>query len=63
MDLENPYRYLEVPCRVVEITEMGADSHIDALAKKYMGVDRYRCTSRAYDVIYKIEPLQFSSMG
>jgi len=64
MDPENPYRYLEVRGRVVEITEMGADSHIDALAKKYMGVDRYPLHQPGVRrVIYKIEPLQFSSMG
>ena len=40
-DPENPYRYLQVKGRVVEMTEKGADAHIDALAKKYLGVDRY----------------------
>ena len=63
MDLENPYRYLEVRGRVVEITEMGADSHIDALAKKYMGVDRYLLHQPGVRRHLKIEPLQFSSMG
>src|SRR4249920_2522266 len=28
-DTENPYRYLEVRGRVVEITETGASAHID----------------------------------
>ena len=40
-DPDNPYRYLEVRGRVVEITEEGADGHIDSLAKKYLGVDKY----------------------
>ncbi len=64
IDPDNPYRYLEVRGRVVEITEMGAESHIDALAKKYMGVDRYPFHQPDVQrVIYKIEPLAFSSMG
>src|ERR1017187_2996102 len=40
-DPENPYRYLEVRGRVVEITESGADAHINRLAKKYLGKDVY----------------------
>jgi PPOX class probable F420-dependent enzyme len=39
-DPENPYRYLAIRGEVVEITENGADAHIDALAKKYLGKDR-----------------------
>ena len=41
VDPENPYRYLEIRGRVVEITEEGADEHIDKMAKKYLGVDKY----------------------
>ena len=64
LDPDNPYRYLEVRGRVVEITETGADSHIDALARKYMGVDIYPFHQAGVKrVIYKIEPLKFSSMG
>ena len=40
-DPDNPYRYVQVRGRVVEATERGADAHIDALAKKYIGQDRY----------------------
>ncbi|HTD09197.1 MAG TPA: PPOX class F420-dependent oxidoreductase [Solirubrobacteraceae bacterium] len=39
--MENPYEYLEVRGRVAERTHDGADQHIDAMAKKYMGVDEY----------------------
>jgi PPOX class probable F420-dependent enzyme len=38
---ENPYRYVEVRGHVIEFTHHGADAHIDALAKKYLGVDDY----------------------
>ena len=40
-DPDNPYRYLEVRGRVIEITEKGADEHINKLAKRYLGVDLY----------------------
>ena len=37
IDPDNPYRYLEVRGRVAERTLEGADQHIDAMAKKYIG--------------------------
>ena len=37
----NPYEWVSVTGRVVEDTHDGADEHIDALAKKYLGVDEY----------------------
>src|SRR4051794_7367575 len=40
-NLENPYEYAEIRGRVEEATHEGADEHIDALAKKYLGADRY----------------------
>jgi PPOX class probable F420-dependent enzyme len=63
-DPENPFRYLEVRGRVVEITEAGASEHIDALAKKYTGVDEYSGREPGeVRVMYKIEPLRVSFMG
>lgn len=57
MDPENPYRYLEIRGRVVEITEQGADAHIDFLAKKYLGVDQYPYRQAGeVRVIYKVKP-------
>ena len=40
-DPENPYRYLGIQGRVVEMTEKGGDAHIDKMAKKYLGKDSY----------------------
>jgi len=40
-DPENPYRYLGVQGRVIEMTEQGGDAHIDKMAKKYLGKDSY----------------------
>ncbi|WP_161954121.1 hypothetical protein [Candidatus Methylomirabilis limnetica] len=57
-------RYLGVRGRVVEITEDGADAHIDLLAEKYLGLDSY--PHRRVDevrVLYKIQPERLSPMG
>ena len=64
MDPENAYRYFAVRGRVVEITEQGADAHIDSLAKKYLGTDTYpRRAPGEIRVIYKILPERVSSMS
>jgi PPOX class probable F420-dependent enzyme len=63
-DPENPYRYLAVRGRVAEITETGADAHIDSLAKKYLGEDRYPHRKPGeVRVIYRIRPERVSTMG
>jgi hypothetical protein len=36
-DPREPLRYLEIRGRVVEMTEVGAAEHLDALASKYAG--------------------------
>ena len=40
-DETNPYEYVEVRGRVAEDTHEGADDHINAMAKKYIGQDEY----------------------
>jgi PPOX class probable F420-dependent enzyme len=62
-DPDNPYRYLQVRGRVKHMTEQGADAHIDALAKKYLGQDKYPYR-RPGEVrqIYEIEPLHAQTM-
>jgi PPOX class probable F420-dependent enzyme len=63
-DPANPYRYLEVRGRVVEITENGADDHINKLSQKYLGKPVYPFRQPGeVRVIYKIEPQKVSSMG
>jgi PPOX class probable F420-dependent enzyme len=63
-DPDNPYRHVTIRGRVVDITEQGADEHIDKLAKKYMGVDRYGNRAPGeVRVIYKIQPEHSFSMG
>jgi PPOX class probable F420-dependent enzyme len=64
IDPENPYRYIEIRGRVVEIAEQGADDHIDKMAKKYLGADKYPYRQPTeVRVIYKIEPERVSPMG
>jgi PPOX class probable F420-dependent enzyme len=41
MDPDDSYRYIHIRGTVVEITEDGAREHIDLLAKKYLGEDKY----------------------
>jgi PPOX class probable F420-dependent enzyme len=64
IDPDNPYRYLQIKGRVAEVTEAGADAHIDSLAKKYTGQDRY-ANRRPGEVrvIFKILPDRVQTMG
>jgi PPOX class probable F420-dependent enzyme len=64
MDPDNPYRYVQLRGRVSEVTESGADAHIDSLAKKYMGVDKYPYRRPGeVRVIFKIRPERVQAMG
>jgi PPOX class probable F420-dependent enzyme len=64
MDPDNPYRYVQIRGRVVEMTEQGADAHIDALAKKYLGQDRYpNRRPGEVRIMVKIAPEHVQGMG
>jgi PPOX class probable F420-dependent enzyme len=64
LDPDNPYRHLSIRGKVVEITEKGADDHIDKLTKKYTGQDKYPYRGPGeVRVIYKIEPQHTHTMG
>ena len=41
VDRNNPYNMVTIQGNVVEQTTEGADKHIDKMAKKYLGVDKY----------------------
>jgi len=64
MDPDNGYRYIQVRGRVKRMTEEGGDAHIDSLAKKYLGQDKYPYAN-PQDVrqIYEIEPAAANTMG
>ncbi len=62
-DPDNPYSYVAIRGKVEERTTEGADEHIDLLAKKYLGMDKYPYrTSEEIRVIYRIKPLKVSGM-
>jgi PPOX class probable F420-dependent enzyme len=53
----NPYQYMEIRGRVAEVTTDGAAAHIDKMAKKYLGQDKYPYNQPDdVRVIFKIEP-------
>ena len=63
-DPDNPYRYLAIRGRAEEVTEAGADAHIDKMAKKYLGADSYPFRQPGEQrVIYKIIPEHVNTMG
>ncbi len=64
LDPDNSYRYMQIRGKVVDVTENGADEHIDSLAKKYLGQDKYpfRQPGEAR-VIYKISVERVTTMG
>jgi PPOX class probable F420-dependent enzyme len=64
MDPDNPYRYAQVRGRVRRAVEEGASAHIDGLAKKYIGKDRYPWARPGeVRVMFEIEPLAVQTMG
>jgi PPOX class probable F420-dependent enzyme len=61
---ENPYRYLQIRGKVVKVTEEGAAAHIDSLAKKYLGVDKYpHAQPGEVRISAIIEPTSAQAMG
>ena len=65
VDPENPFRWLEVRGKVVDISEAGADEHIDELSELYLQQKPYPFREAGeVRVIYRIEPervIAFSS--
>lgn len=63
VDKDNPYRYIGVQGKVVEITEKGAVDHIHKLSHKYTGRDYGNLSANETRVIYKIAPEEVWTMG
>lgn len=63
IDPDNPYRHIAIRGSVSNITEQGADAHIDALSRKYIGKDYPFRSPGEVRVIYEIEPTSVSTMG
>jgi PPOX class probable F420-dependent enzyme len=64
VDPDNPYRHMDIRGKVVEITQSGADDHINKLSQKYLGnpVYPYRQPGEVR-VLYKVEPEKVGTMG
>jgi len=63
IDQQEPYNMATVRGRVVEVTYEGADDHIDKMAKKYLGQDKYPFRSPGERrVILRIEPDHVATM-
>ena len=63
-DSSNPYSYVQIAGRVVEITREGGAEGIDKLAQKYINQEKYPW-NQPTDVrmVIKIEPLRVTGMG
>jgi PPOX class probable F420-dependent enzyme len=61
VDSENPYQPLTIKGRAVELTEEGADAHIDLMAKRYLDEDVYPFRQPGeVRVLVRIEPERVS---
>ena len=57
VDRNNPYNMVTIRGKVIGQTNQDADEHIDKLAKKYLGVDRYPGRSpNEKRIILKVKP-------
>ncbi len=60
-DPGDPFRYLQVRGRVVEISEAGGLEHFNGLAEKYTGQPKWKNYSGERRVIFTIEPEYIST--
>ena len=64
VDPDNAYRYIQMMGTVTEVTEEGGDAHIDVLAKKYLGKDRYPWRQPGeVPVVYYVTPERVQASG
>jgi hypothetical protein len=60
-DPDDQYRYVQIRGKVTRMTEEGASAHIDKMAKKYIGKDKYPWAKPGeVRVLYEIEPTHAS---
>jgi len=64
VDRNNPYNMVTIQGQVVAQTTDGADSHIDKMAKKYLGVDKYPFAAHGEKrILLKIKPMKIFHMA
>ena len=63
LDPDNAYSYIQIRGKVARVTESGASAHIDSLAKKYLGKDKYPFSRPGeVRVMFEIEPSAVQAM-
>ena len=62
-DSLNPYRYVSIQGEVIEVITEGALDHINFLALKYMGKEKYPLSKGEIRVLIRIKPIYVHSMG
>ena len=60
-DPSEPFRVAMIRGQVGEVTTDGANAHIDKMAKKYLGQDKYPMRQRMRRVLIKIEPIHVTA--
>jgi PPOX class probable F420-dependent enzyme len=60
IDPNDPYRYIQIRGKVVEISEIGGREHINMLSKKYTGAEIFPGPKDEIRFIYKIK-IQFTN--
>ena len=64
VDRNNPYNMVTIQGHVIEQTTEGADKHIDKMAKKYLGVDKYPFAMPGEErILLKIVPKKIFHMA
>jgi len=64
VDRNNPYNMVTIRGNVVKQTAEGADKHIDKMAKKYLGVDKYPFSMPGEErILLKIVPSKIFHMA
>jgi PPOX class probable F420-dependent enzyme len=64
LDPDNPYRYLEIRGRVVDVEDDASNAFIDRMAKKYIDQDQYPWHRPGdHRVVVKVEPEHTTQMG
>ncbi len=62
-DPDDPYRHIQIRGRVTHFTEQDGVAHIDLLAKKYLGQDKYPwLRPGTVHMIFEIKPTSASMM-
>ena len=61
---ENPYEYVTIRGRVDDVIHEGADEHIDSMAQKYLGEEKYPYRQPGEErVMFRVRPEKVAVQG